>query len=151
MITLEDYCACFLLIQQRKLSTLHLFLYHFPYGFLKSSQCSRTFSDCLFPAVLQNLSHNFSRRFYFAKMTQHPLSVLHPSYWLLWLWLFLTWTFHRNSLLARLRLRSCAIWKVLDDTFVSGSRSAHWILFRNTKAKQKAIFTSTATLKAVTM
>lgn len=34
-----------------------------------------------------------------------------------------------------------------DDTFVSGSVSGHWMLFRNTKAAQKAVFTSTATLK----
>lgn len=33
-----------------------------------------------------------------------------------------------------------------DDTFVSGSVSGHWMLFRNTKAAQKAVFTSTATL-----
>lgn len=33
---------------------------------------------------------------------------------------------------------SRTIWKALDDTFVSGSSSGHWVLFRNTKAMQKA-------------
>lgn len=41
------------------------------------------------------------------------------------------------SLLVRLRLSSCAIWKAVDDTFVSGSSSGHWMLFRNTKAKKE--------------
>lgn len=49
---------------------------------------------------------------------------------------FLTWMrFHVNSsLLLRLWLCLRAIWKALDDTFVPGSSSGHWILFRNTKA-----------------
>lgn len=43
-------------------------------------------------------------------------------------------------------VRVCA-QSALDDTFVSGSVSGRWPLFRNTKAAQKAVFTSTATLK----
>lgn len=125
----------FILIQQRKRPTINLF-----------SSFSIWLCDCLFPAkpfsqfqsTVLFYIHDSASVFcaaYFFSAAPTPF--------------FLTWiTFHTKcSPPVRLRLCSCTISKALDDTFVSGSSSGLWGLFRNTKATQKAIFHINSNIK----
>lgn len=106
------------IIQQMNWLTLHLFfkmIWH-----VSSFQGMTTRVAC-FLQCFQTFSHNFRQYMIQASVFCGP-NLPDPIFPLL---------------LFRLLLCLRTIWKSLDDAFVSGSASCHWMLFRNTKATQK--------------
>lgn len=120
------YCYCFIL--RSNISTLKNGQHCVCAFFWLCTIFSSCTSIMLLMLLSANLSHSSSGWFYFTNVSQRPFSgACAPSppreYGFMW----------TAACCLDCGLCLCTIWKALDDTFVPGSRSGHWVLFRNTK------------------